>query len=255
MVFFFAAGRKARPGVDECLTRRHPRLAGFCSGHLTRVHPSELTQPSIGESPHCIARVPAGLGLPVVVLVWFPVPSSKAHRTLRPRLPSSSLLVIKHIPSANPWPAYDQAFHDSNLVSRRHARPRQRWLILFSLGVDAVCGLPQRMFGVAVSVPIRFPRKSIRRPGFWCSCLLRHFHSLVSFGEVPALVGCLQHRRAALASAAPSRFSLLDRLIFVLALSPTFWFDPFPCSRAFSFLLHVRRALCSQPQHLTKRWS
>jgi hypothetical protein len=38
------------------------------------------------------------------------------------------------VDAANPWPAYAQAFHDSNLLSRRRARPRQRWLILFSLG-------------------------------------------------------------------------------------------------------------------------
>jgi hypothetical protein len=30
-------------------------------------------------------------------------------------------------------PAYEQAFGDSNLSFRRHARPRQRWLILVSL--------------------------------------------------------------------------------------------------------------------------
>ncbi len=204
MVFFFAAGRKARPGVDECLTRRHPRLAGFCSGHLTRVHPSELTQPSIGESPHCIARVPAGLGLPVVVLVWFPVPSSKAHRTLRPRLPSSSLLVIKHIPSANPRPAYDLDPPNFHPNSRRPARPRRRWLILFSLGVDAVFVLSQRVFLIALPVPIRSPRKpvAVRLPVSPHSaplafpCLLRR-----SSGAR----GLLQRRRAALASAAPFR--------------------------------------------------
>ncbi len=70
-------------------------------------------------------------------LDWFPVPSSKGHRTLRPRLPSSSLLVLNHIPSANPWPAYDQVFHDSNLIFRCPARPRQWWLILFSLDAEA----------------------------------------------------------------------------------------------------------------------
>jgi hypothetical protein len=33
----------------------------------------------------------------------------------------------------NRWTAYGQVSHDSNLFSRRHARSRQRWLILFSL--------------------------------------------------------------------------------------------------------------------------
>jgi len=36
--------------------------------------------------------------------------------------------------AANHWSAYDQVFGDPNLTSRRHARPRQWWLILFSLG-------------------------------------------------------------------------------------------------------------------------
>ena len=43
------------------------------------------------------------------------------------------MLEIKTV--TNHWPAYAPVFLDSNLSSRRDARPRQSWLILFSLGI------------------------------------------------------------------------------------------------------------------------
>src|SRR5438105_3156066 len=63
-------GRRGRAS-DEYLKRRHPGLhVAKRSCTSTRVHPSGLTQPSIGELPHCIARAPAGIALPLLVLLF-----------------------------------------------------------------------------------------------------------------------------------------------------------------------------------------
>ena len=64
----------------------------------------------------------------------------------------------------NRWPAYEHAFRDSNLSSRRHARPRQRWLILASLD------------GIAARMPIFYfqfearPKKPAEAGGAFINC-------------------------------------------------------------------------------------
>src|SRR5438876_10774185 len=85
------AGRKARGRAPDEYLKRRRRV---CTASKTDAPPrgfipSGLTQPSIGELPHWIARVPAGIALPLFGSVPLPVPSADSQK-LRPRLPSSS---------------------------------------------------------------------------------------------------------------------------------------------------------------------
>ena len=57
----------------------------------------------------------------------------------------------------NRWPAYAQVSHDSNLCTRHDARPRQRWLILFSLGLHARTLLPRSIL-LQRPIPYRLSR-------------------------------------------------------------------------------------------------
>src|SRR5207248_3779549 len=64
------------------------------------LHPSGLIQPSIGELlPHCIARVPAGIALPLWFCRCLPVPSEQSKAPATP--PVQHNFIPNPIPSAN----------------------------------------------------------------------------------------------------------------------------------------------------------